>query len=129
MRLRVHELEVEQHQVAAPDHAEEILRRGEPGGAQDHVQAFQPLQHRLQEGRLHERFAAGEAHPAVGQQRRLPVQECGQLIGPVAPAGDPVAVGPVQDLGLEDQPSGLWHQAQRSGQPLRNTVVRSPGPS
>ena len=25
--------------------------------------------------------------------------------------------------------SGLWHQVQRSGQPLRNTVVRIPGPS
>jgi chemotaxis protein CheX len=26
-------------------------------------------------------------------------------------------------------PSGLWQKAQESGQPLRNTVVRSPGPS
>ena len=25
--------------------------------------------------------------------------------------------------------SGLWHQVQRSGQPLKNTVVRMPGPS
>ena len=25
--------------------------------------------------------------------------------------------------------SGLWHQAKRSGQPLKNTVVRMPGPS
>ena len=28
-----------------------------------------------------------------------------------------------------DCPSGLWHHAQRSGQPLKNTVVRTPGPS
>ncbi len=26
-------------------------------------------------------------------------------------------------------PSGLWHQGQRSGHPLRKTVVRIPGPS
>ncbi len=26
-------------------------------------------------------------------------------------------------------PSGLWHQAQFSGQPFRKTVVRMPGPS
>lgn len=26
-------------------------------------------------------------------------------------------------------PSGLWHHAQRNGHPLRNTVVRIPGPS
>ena len=26
-------------------------------------------------------------------------------------------------------PSGLWHHRQRRGQPLRNTVVRIPGPS
>ena len=25
--------------------------------------------------------------------------------------------------------SGLWHQAQESGQPLKNTAVRMPGPS
>ena len=25
--------------------------------------------------------------------------------------------------------SGLWHQAQRMGHPLKNTVVRMPGPS
>ena len=25
--------------------------------------------------------------------------------------------------------SGLWHQGQRMGQPLKNTVVRIPGPS
>jgi hypothetical protein len=27
------------------------------------------------------------------------------------------------------RPSGLWHQAQRNGQPARNTVDRMPGPS
>src|SRR5512138_3396464 len=26
-------------------------------------------------------------------------------------------------------PSGLWHQRQRRGQPLKKTVVRKPGPS
>ena len=31
--------------------------------------------------------------------------------------------------GAGDWLSGLWHHAQRSGQPLRNTVVRMPGPS
>jgi hypothetical protein len=31
--------------------------------------------------------------------------------------------------GLGDRLSGLWHQEQASGQPFRNTVVRSPGPS
>ena len=31
--------------------------------------------------------------------------------------------------GLAFMLSGLWHQEQRSGQPLRNTVVRMPGPS
>jgi hypothetical protein len=29
----------------------------------------------------------------------------------------------------KDSPSGLWHQRQRSGQPLKKTVVRMPGPS
>ena len=28
-----------------------------------------------------------------------------------------------------EMPSGLWHQAQRSGHPFRKTVVRIPGPS
>jgi hypothetical protein len=31
--------------------------------------------------------------------------------------------------GADSMPSGLWHQAQERGQPLRNTVVRTPGPS
>jgi hypothetical protein len=31
--------------------------------------------------------------------------------------------------GCAEIPSGLWHQAQRSGQPLKKTVVRMPGPS
>ena len=93
MRFRIHELEVEQHQIAALDDAEEIFRRGEPGRTQRHVQAFQPLQHRLQEGRLPKRFAARKAHAAIDQQRRLPVQDSGELIGPIAPADDPVAVG------------------------------------
>ncbi len=100
VRLRIHELEVEQHQIAAADDPQEIFRGGEACRAQDHVQAFQPLQHPLKEGRLHERLPAGEAQSAVDQQRRLAVQESGQLIGPVAPAGDPIAVGPVHNLGL-----------------------------
>ncbi len=31
--------------------------------------------------------------------------------------------------GSGEMPSGLWHQAQRSGHPFRKTVVRIPGPS
>ena len=31
--------------------------------------------------------------------------------------------------GCGEMLSGLWHQAQRSGQPLKKTVVRMPGPS
>jgi hypothetical protein len=31
--------------------------------------------------------------------------------------------------GAADSPSGLWHHEQRSGQPLRKTAVRIPGPS
>ena len=31
--------------------------------------------------------------------------------------------------GWRCQVSGLWHQAHRSGHPLKNTVVRIPGPS
>ena len=31
--------------------------------------------------------------------------------------------------GANDWLSGLWHQGQRAGQPLRKTVVRMPGPS
>ena len=27
------------------------------------------------------------------------------------------------------KPSGLWHQGQRNGQPLKKAVVRIPGPS
>ena len=75
MRLRVHELEVEQHQIAAPRHAQEVRCGGEPGGAEDDVQTFQPLYHRFQKLRLHERFATREAYPAIGEQRRLAVQE------------------------------------------------------
>ena len=35
----------------------------------------------------------------------------------------------VLSSGSGSRPSGLWHQGQVSGQPLRNTVVRMPGPS
>ena len=31
--------------------------------------------------------------------------------------------------GFIDRPSALWHQMHRNGQPLKNTVVRMPGPS
>ena len=31
--------------------------------------------------------------------------------------------------GAGAMPSGLWHHGQLRGQPLRNTVVRTPGPS
>ena len=37
--------------------------------------------------------------------------------------------GWIRISGLGDWLSGLWHHQQRSGQPLRKTVVRMPGPS
>ena len=107
VRFRVHELEVEQHQVAAADPAQKLVGRGEPGRSQRHVQAFQPLQHRLQKHRLHERFAAGKGHAAIDEQRRLAVEESGQLVGALAPADDPVAVRPMQNLGLEGPTLGV----------------------
>lgn len=98
VRFGIHQLDVEQNQVAAADDAQKVFSGGEPGGAHDLVQALQPLQHRLEKRRLHQRFAAREADPAVGQQRRLTVQQRGELVGPIAATGDPIAIGTMQNL-------------------------------
>ena len=37
--------------------------------------------------------------------------------------------GLCQSAGSGAMPSGFWHHGQRSGQPLRNSVLRSPAPS
>ena len=46
-----------------------------------------------------------------------------------AGAAAQAAARPQHRLRLAARPSGLWHHAQRSGQPFRKTVVRMPGPS
>ena len=37
--------------------------------------------------------------------------------------------GAKESSGFAESDSGLWHQRQRNGQPLKKTVVRMPGPS
>jgi hypothetical protein len=106
--------------------AREHGRRSEPPGESVLRQQSSPEQTPAVPGVLHRK----KLHPRLHRKemRSAGVFPPNGLTSTTSPhCLSPVAVCRVS--GSKLKPSGLWHQAQRRGQPLRKIVVRMPGPS
>ena len=81
--------------------------------------------------------AAGQASTQLPQQVQASRLTCIRFVKDSASQGQTAAqlpqcrqvFGLCHRAGFGERPSGFWHQGQRSGQPLRNRVLRSPAPS
>ena len=71
--------------------------------------------------------AVQRSRSVTGRPFSIRTAPCGQTSAhfpqPVHFSGESISSG------RKDCDSGFWHQRQRRGQPLKNTVVRMPGPS
>ena len=128
---RVGVLHVEQHQIGVPRHRRSI-RRGIAARLDGRMHPPRPATRQstsAANAALQERLAAREASHRRGSWRTtalLRQQFAGQLPRAVRVPAHRAAVAAIHILRLGEMPSGLWHQAQRSGHPFRETVVRIP---